>query len=184
MWKISYTQASFTKGKVRSKSFKCVVVVAVSTVVILFPYMHVCITFLCLYFGLRTPCDGIAFGPRSTQVMAWCLMAPSHYLNQSWLLISEVLWHSPEDNFTGMFTISILDISLKITNLGLQPHHPWYNELNKRKVHTISFVARCQRNSELIFLTTKYNWGCYSGHPENKRHDLRTNMIQTKTMQA
>ena len=34
------------------------------------------------------------------QVMAWCLMAPSHYLNQCWLIISEVLWHSPERNFT------------------------------------------------------------------------------------
>ena len=26
------------------------------------------------------------------QVMAWCLMAPSHYLNQCWLIISEVQW--------------------------------------------------------------------------------------------
>ena len=28
------------------------------------------------------------------QSMACCLTAPSHYLNQCWLLISEVLWHS------------------------------------------------------------------------------------------
>ena len=25
----------------------------------------------------------------------WCLTIPSHYLNQYWLLISEVVWHSP-----------------------------------------------------------------------------------------
>ena len=31
------------------------------------------------------------------QSMACCLMAPSHYLNQYWLIISEVLWHSSED---------------------------------------------------------------------------------------
>ena len=31
------------------------------------------------------------------QVMACCLMAPSHYLNQCWLIISQVLWHSSED---------------------------------------------------------------------------------------
>ena len=39
---------------------------------------------------------------RSTlnQVMACCLTAPSHYLNQCWLMISEVLWHSPDSNFT------------------------------------------------------------------------------------
>ena len=39
-------------------------------------------------------------GSTLTQVMACCQMAPSHYLNQCWLLISEVLWHSPERNFT------------------------------------------------------------------------------------
>ena len=39
---------------------------------------------------------------RSTlaQVMACCLMAPSHYLNQCWLMIIEVLWPSPNSNFT------------------------------------------------------------------------------------
>ena len=41
-------------------------------------------------------------GSRSTlaQVMACCLTAPSHYLNQCWLMINEVLWHSPDNNFT------------------------------------------------------------------------------------
>ena len=40
---------------------------------------------------------------RSTlaQVMACCLVATSHCLNQSWLIISEVLWHLPEGKFTG-----------------------------------------------------------------------------------
>ena len=44
-------------------------------------------------------------GSRSTlaQVMACCLTAPSHYLNQCWLMISEVLWHSPDSNFTGKY---------------------------------------------------------------------------------
>ena len=34
------------------------------------------------------------------QVMACCLMAPSHCLNQFWLMITEVLQHSPDSNFT------------------------------------------------------------------------------------
>ena len=40
---------------------------------------------------------------RSTlaQVMAWCLTAPSHYLNHCWLIISEVLRYSHEGNFAG-----------------------------------------------------------------------------------
>ena len=33
------------------------------------------------------------------QVMACCLMAPSHYLNQCWLIIKGVLWHLSETNF-------------------------------------------------------------------------------------
>ena len=32
------------------------------------------------------------------KIMAWCLMAPSHYLNRCWLLISGVLCDSPKDN--------------------------------------------------------------------------------------
>ena len=37
-------------------------------------------------------------GARSTlaQVMACCLMAPSHDLNQCWLIIGEVPWHSSQ----------------------------------------------------------------------------------------
>ena len=36
----------------------------------------------------------------STQVMACCLMAPNHYLNQCCLTISEVPWQPPESNVT------------------------------------------------------------------------------------
>ena len=32
--------------------------------------------------------------------VAWCLMAPSHYLNQHCPIIKGVLWHSPKGNFT------------------------------------------------------------------------------------
>ena len=35
-------------------------------------------------------------GSTLAQVMACCLMAPSHYLNQCWLIISEVQWLSSE----------------------------------------------------------------------------------------
>ena len=35
------------------------------------------------------------------QIMACCLMGPSHYLNQCWLIINEVLWHSPEGTSLG-----------------------------------------------------------------------------------
>ena len=38
--------------------------------------------------------------PILAQLMACCLMTPSHYLNQWWLIISEVQWQSSEDSFT------------------------------------------------------------------------------------
>ena len=39
-------------------------------------------------------------GSTLAQVIACCLTAPSHYLNQCWLIIGKVQWHSSECNFT------------------------------------------------------------------------------------
>ena len=54
------------------------------------------------------------------QVMACCLTAPSHYLKQYWVVISEVLLLSRDGNFTGSPQDSSLwffDMSLEITDL-------------------------------------------------------------------
>ena len=40
------------------------------------------------------------FGWTLAQVMACCLTAPSHYLDQCWLIISKVEWHSSKVKFT------------------------------------------------------------------------------------
>ena len=47
------------------------------------------------------------------KLMACCLIAPIHHLNQCWLLISEVLWHSSENNFTVNAQTSILYIEFE-----------------------------------------------------------------------
>ena len=50
-----------------------------------------------LEFNSLRPSDTIwrhRSGSTLAQVMACCLTAPSHYLNQYWLIISEVLWDS------------------------------------------------------------------------------------------
>ena len=39
-------------------------------------------------------------GSTLAQVMACCLTAQSHYLNQCWLIISKVEWHSSKGKFT------------------------------------------------------------------------------------
>ena len=57
------------------------------------------------YFNSLRPSDTTIWRHRSrstlAQVMTCCLTAPSHYLNQCWLIISKVLQHSPEGNFAG-----------------------------------------------------------------------------------
>ena len=66
----------------------------------------------------------------SAQVMAWCLTAPSHYLNQYWILTSEVLWHSHEGFFSEKKSRYLsLTWLFKITILRLQLHLPRANEL-------------------------------------------------------
>ena len=64
------------------------------------------------------------------QVMACCLTAPSHYLNQCWLIISKVLWYSSEGiimrrsedtNQQKKFENYILRISLR------SPRGQWVN---------------------------------------------------------
>ena len=37
------------------------------------------------------------FGSTLAQAMVYCLTVPIHYLNQCWLLVNEVLWHSVEN---------------------------------------------------------------------------------------
>ena len=41
-------------------------------------------------------------GTASTKIIAFCLTAPSHYLNQCQLIIVGILCHSPKSNFIGI----------------------------------------------------------------------------------
>ena len=71
-------------------------------------------------------------------VMAWFiannrLKAPNHYLNQCWILISEVLWHSPSSNFlTASAQATVLhnefeNYTFEIT--APSPRDQWVNSL-------------------------------------------------------
>ena len=80
-------------------------------------------------------------GSTWVQVMACCLMAPSHYLNQCWLIISKALWHSSEGNFTGDDSAINTKICLKITNLKLNQKLLGANEL-KLGVNYIPLIQR------------------------------------------
>ena len=50
------------------------------------------------HWGLMTAL-GVKFDSILDNIMACCLMEPSHYLNRCWPIINGVRWHSPETNF-------------------------------------------------------------------------------------
>ena len=64
----------------------------------------------------------------SIHVMACCLTAPSHYMNQCWPAIFEVI-HLRAVSWE-MLKMSITKLCLKITHLKSQPHLLGDNELN------------------------------------------------------
>ena len=75
-------------------------------------------------------------GSTLAQVMAWCLIAPSHYLNQSWPLMNEVLWHLPKNNFKAhtqdiFCKMNLEIIILKITFISNR--RQWVNTLRPRQ---------------------------------------------------
>ena len=71
-----------------------------------------------------TPCGDMDLSQCLTQVMACCLMAPSHYLDRCWLFIIEILWQSPENNFSVSAEATILYNEFK--NYTFLSFHFWY----------------------------------------------------------
>ena len=110
-----------------------------------------CLWAVCLcasinYLKPLWPCDTIWYlrsWSTLVQVLACCLLAPSHYLSQCWLIMKGVHWHSPERNFTKKLFLHLPGGNeLSLTNvliLYLLCHScvcsvVWY--LSKRARHT------------------------------------------------
>ena len=74
--------------------------------------------------GLEKPNGDRNLGQHWLRWMACCLMGPSHYLNQCWLIMSGVLWNSPESNFIKKKMLMNLFCGkcLAITLVRLLPH--------------------------------------------------------------
>ena len=109
---------------------------------------------------LLWPSDAIwwhRFGSTLAQVMACCLSVPSHYRNQCWPSISEVLWHLHDRNFTVNAQATVLYHGLENYFLKLLP--PFQERVAKqsrpRELHRVwRFAASC----------TGINGGC--GRPQ------------------
>ena len=85
------------------------------------------------------------------QVMACCLTAPSHYLNQCWLIISKVLWHSSEDIIIRRFedTNQYSKIENYIFKMTLRsPRDQWVKWL----VSTYCWVLPCTTSALTRFM--------------------------------
>ena len=80
-------------------------------------------------------------GSTLAQVMACCLMAPSHYLNQCWLIINKVQRHLAERNFTRKTQPSVTKVISKITYPKFNLNLPGSNELSGSSL--IQVMARC-----------------------------------------
>ena len=82
------------------------------------------IVFFFFFFSLTT---GDAIWLHKTlftfgQVLTWCLMATSHYLNQCWLILYEVLWYSTAGNFSTMqLNSASVNITWNMCIANLQP---------------------------------------------------------------
>ena len=89
-------------------------------------------------------------GSTLAQVMACCLTAPSHFLNQCWLITSKVQWHPSQNNFTrDTLAISHWNL-LEITYLWFCSNLPGANELG---AYLFQFLDFCQGKVglELLF---------------------------------
>ena len=90
------------------------------------------VSFSMASFNSLWPIDAIwrqRSGSTLTQVMAFCLPAPSHYLNQCWLIICEVQRHHIRTISLEMPQPSITKICLKITYLKFHSNFSGANEL-------------------------------------------------------
>ena len=85
-------------------------------------------------------------GSTLVQVMACCLLAQSHYLNRCWLLISEVLWHSPQGKFTVRNLPNILLNELENSTFkisAISPRGQWVNKWHAFYAKTSTYFPVC-----------------------------------------
>ena len=96
-------------------------------------YTHTCTQSHIHRVSSSWPSDAIwrqRYGSTSVQVMACCLMAPTHYLNQCWLTMNKVLWHSYEGIIIRRSEDTNHKTRLKFAFLRSQPHLLGINELS------------------------------------------------------
>ena len=83
-----------------------------------FFYISYCgdtVTRVFTHWGIVTPYGRRRSGSPLAQVLACCLTAPSHFMNQCWLIISKVKWHSSKGQLHQRY---LSHQSLKLSGKG------------------------------------------------------------------
>ena len=89
-------------------------------------------------------------GSTLTQIIAWCLLAPSNYLNQCWLLIEEALWYPHESNLTASAQVTMM---YKFDNVSFKNDTTSSNNISKNTDAVLPWcrLRRCPG--------IRYGWG-------------------------
>ena len=116
------------------------------------------------------------------QVMACCLKAPSHYLNQCWLIITKVQWCSSEGNFARDITaISYLNWLEKFFFLRVYRNLPRANELNSWALSVKLLSGECHRT---ITAPSHYLRQCWPRSTSALGHNESTNTFIISVVDA
>ena len=125
-------------------------------------------------FNSLWPSDNIwRHGSGSTlgQVVACCLMAPSHYLNQCWPPISEILWLRAMSHLVPKLLLWMIYLKIKLSKS--LPHLPEANELILTfRLFPFSSLGvllrrRCPHSSKRSLPSQPYpkHWRCHKLYP-------------------
>ena len=95
------------------------------------------------------------------QVMACCLTAPSHYLNQCWLIIRGVLWHTSESSFAGI--AQGIDSGYEfekdiLKNIFKSPRGQWVKVRCTKIPAPLQCRSQCYNHDICVFFMVIYMW--------------------------
>ena len=96
------------------------------------------------------------------QAMAFCLTAPSHYLNQCWHIISKVHWHSSQWNFMRYLSHQSQKLAWKSLRLKISFNSPRDQCVKKKICHFKSLSKHpAAEYNMLIFWYKLYMYSLY-----------------------
>ena len=128
-------------------------------------------------------------GSTLAQVMACCLMATSHYLNQCWLIISKVQWHPSGSNFSHQSLRLARKYLSKI--LFKSPRGQWVNLITSSMTSsTLTNTGRVQpqdgdnfENCKIFNIASFHIHVSYwaSVHKADEQMDILPQLVKTRS---